>query len=62
MALMNRRLDAQLETIFLMPKEQYTFISSRVVKEVASLGGAVNTFVPPVVERALKQRFTLSGD
>ncbi len=57
MALMNRRLDAQVETIFLMPKEQYTFISSRVVKEVAALGGEVNSFVPPIVENALKQRF-----
>ncbi len=54
MALMNRRLDAHLETIFLMPKEQYTFISSRVVKEVAALGGEVNDFVPPVVQQALK--------
>jgi pantetheine-phosphate adenylyltransferase len=57
MALMNRRLDAQIETIFLMPKEQYTFISSRVVKEVAALGGDVNSFVPPAVEQALKNQF-----
>ncbi|MCX7914747.1 MAG: pantetheine-phosphate adenylyltransferase [Verrucomicrobiae bacterium] len=53
MALMNRRLDPAIETIFLMPKDEYTFLSSRVVKEVAGLGGDVSSFVPRIVERAL---------
>lgn len=53
MALMNRRLDASVETIFLMPKDEYTFLSSRVVKEVAGLGGDVSSFVPRIVETAL---------
>ena len=56
MALMNRRLDASVETIFLMPKDEYTFISSRLVKEIAGLGGDVSAFVPPDVQRALKQK------
>jgi len=56
MALMNRKLDATVETIFLMPKDEYTFISSRVVREIAGLGGDVSAFVPPPVQRALKQK------
>ncbi len=56
MALMNRRLDARLETVFLTPKEDCTFISSRIVKEVARLGGDVSAFVPPVVARTLTTR------
>jgi len=59
MALMNRKLEATVETIFLMPKEEYTYLSSRIVKEIARLGGEVGEFVPPcVVEgfaRKLKQ-------
>jgi pantetheine-phosphate adenylyltransferase len=53
MALMNRKLNQQLETIFMMPKGAYTFLSSKLVKEVASLGGEINPFVPPHVEKAL---------
>ena len=56
MALMNRKLDAGIETIFLMPKDEYTFISSRLVKEIAALGGDVSDFVPRDVQRALKRR------
>ena len=56
MALMNRKLDARIETIFLVPKDEYTFISSRLVKEVAALGGAVSDFVPRAVEQALKTK------
>ena len=59
MALMNRKLEPKVETIFLMPKDEYTFISSRLVKEIAGLGGDVSTFVPPVVQEALKKK--LSG-
>ena len=46
MALMNRKLESDVETIFLMPKEEYTYLSSRIVKEIARLGGDVSTFVP----------------
>lgn len=57
MALMNRRLHPKLETIFLTPQEEFTFLSSRIVKEVARLGGDVQSFVPPPVVEALRQRF-----
>ena len=51
MALMNRKLEPSVETIFLMPKEEYTYLSSRIVKEIARLGGDIAKFVPiPVVE------------
>ena len=53
MALMNRKLEAKVETIFLMPKEEYTYLSSRIVKEIARLGGDVTAFVPPAVALAL---------
>jgi pantetheine-phosphate adenylyltransferase len=56
MALMNRRLQPQLETIFLLAGEQYSFISSRLVKEVISLGGNIAGFVPPTVEKRLRAR------
>ena len=56
MALMNRRLEPKVETIFLMPKDEYTFISSRLVREIAWLGGDVSNFVPAGVQRALKQK------
>ncbi len=56
MALMNRKLDQKIETIFMMPKETYTFISSRIVKEIARLGGDVSPFVPPHVVTALKKK------
>jgi pantetheine-phosphate adenylyltransferase len=57
MALMNRRLETRLETLFLTPKEDYTFLSSRIVKEVAKLGGEVSPFVPPAAAARLKTRF-----
>lgn len=57
MALMNRKLDGNVETIFLMPKEEYTYLSSRLVKEIARLGGDVSKFVPAVVAKALQQKF-----
>jgi pantetheine-phosphate adenylyltransferase len=57
MALMNRRLDPKLETIFLTPQEEFTFLSSRIVKEVARLGGDVTAFVPPPVAAALREKF-----
>lgn len=57
MALMNRRLEPALETLFLMPKEEYSYVSSRLVKEVARLGGDVSSFVPGCVARALRACF-----
>lgn len=57
LALMNRKLDERVETIFMMPKDTYTFLSSRIVKEIARLGGDVRQFVPDLVEAALKRRF-----
>ena len=57
MTLMNRRLNNDLETVFLMPSEQYSFISSSLVKEVVSLGGDVSELVPPSVKGALNQKF-----
>src|SRR5439155_11122265 len=53
MALMNRKLEGNVETIFLMPKEEYTYLSSRLVKEIARLGGDVSKFVPSLVASAL---------
>ena len=53
LALMNRKLEPTIETIFMMPRETYTFLSSKLVKEIARLGGDVSAFVPPHVERAL---------
>lgn len=57
MALMNRKLQGSVETIFLMPKEDYTYLSSRLVKEIARLGGDVSKFVPADVARALQDKF-----
>jgi pantetheine-phosphate adenylyltransferase len=57
MALMNRKLKDTVETIFLMPKEEYTYLSSRLVKEIARLGGDVAKFVPGGVVTALGKKF-----
>ena len=57
MALMNRKLEAAVETIFLMPKEEYTYLSSRLVKEIARLGGDVSEFVPAAVATMLGKKF-----
>lgn len=56
MALMNRKLNDTMETVFLMPNEQYTYLSSNVVREIARLGGDVSKFVPPMVRKALRQK------
>lgn len=58
MALMNRRLRPDIETVFLMAGEAYSFISSRLVKEVISHGGSITGLVPPSVEQRLKARFS----
>ncbi len=59
MALMNRRLRPEIETVFLMAGEAYSFLSSRLVKEVISLGGNITGLVPPVVATRLQQRMPL---
>jgi pantetheine-phosphate adenylyltransferase len=56
MALMNRHLEPMLETVFMMPAEQYTYLSSRLTKEVFSLGGSVSGLVPAVVEDWMKKK------
>ena len=57
MALMNRKLRSTVETVFLMPHEKYTYISSRLIKEVSSFGSAVTGMVPPGVEKRLAEKF-----
>jgi len=57
MALMNRKLDDTIETIFLMPREDCTYLSSRIVKEISRLGGDVSGFVPSSIVKALRERF-----
>jgi len=57
LATMNRHLDAGVETVFLTPSEEYMFISSSLVREIASMGGDVSKFVHPAVNTALKNRF-----
>ena len=59
MALMNRKLSDTVETVFLMPHERYTYISSRLIKEVASFGTAVTGLVPPIAEKRLAEKFPL---
>ncbi len=56
LALMNRKLNERVETIFMMPRDTYTFLSSRIVKEIARLGGDITSFVPANVARALMER------
>jgi pantetheine-phosphate adenylyltransferase len=56
MALMNRHLEPMLETVFMMPAEQYTYLSSRLTKEVFNLGGDVSGLVPPAVEQAMRRK------
>lgn len=62
MAHMNRRLNTDIETVFLMPSEEYSFLTSTMVKEVASFGGSVKGLVPEVVEKALKEKFKIVED
>ncbi len=56
MALMNRRLNGEVETVFMMPAEPYTYVSSRLVKEVVALGGSVHGLVPDNVEARLREK------
>jgi pantetheine-phosphate adenylyltransferase len=57
MALTNRKLKPRIETLFLMPKQDYSYVSSSNVRTVASLGGDISQFVPPLVQQALEARF-----
>jgi len=59
MALMNRRLSNRVETVFMLPAESYSFLSSKLVKEVAALGGEIHGFVPADVESRLNRKFHL---
>ena len=56
MALMNRRLNSKIETVFMMPADQYSYISSRLIKEVFALGGRVHGLVPELVETRLREK------
>jgi pantetheine-phosphate adenylyltransferase len=56
MALMNRRLESAIETVFMMPAEKYSYLSSRLVREIAHLGGDIKGLVPPVVEQRLRAK------
>ena len=56
LALMNRKLNERIETIFMMPKDTYTFLSSKIIKEIARLGGNITDFVPPHVQSALLKK------
>lgn len=56
MALMNRKLCPKLETVFMMPAEQFSYVSSRLVRELAHLGGSITDFVPEMVEQRLKEK------
>jgi pantetheine-phosphate adenylyltransferase len=57
MALMNNKLDSEIETIFIMTSSKYSFLSSSIIKEVSSFGGCVRGLVPPIVEKRLKQKY-----
>ena len=59
MALMNRRLSNKVETVFMLPAESYSFLSSKLVKEIAQLGGSIHGFVPADVEKRLRDKFRI---
>ena len=56
MALMNRKLEPQLETVFMLPGESYSYLSAKLVREIAHLGGPLTGLVPPVVEQRLRSK------
>jgi pantetheine-phosphate adenylyltransferase len=59
MAHMNRRLNSKIETVFMMPSEQYSYLTSTIIKEVASFAGSVKGLVPAEVEIALREKFKI---
>ena len=56
MALMNRKLEPNIETVFMMPAEAYSYLSSRLVREISQLGGTIHGLVPPIIEQRLKKK------
>ena len=60
LALMNRKLAPKTETVFLIPSEKYTYLSSNLIKDVARFNGDINQFVPEIVEKKLKEKFEFS--
>ena len=60
MALMNRRIEPTIETVFMMPAETYSYVSSRLVKEVFQLGGTIDGLVPPLIEQRMKEKMNNS--
>jgi pantetheine-phosphate adenylyltransferase len=56
---MNRRLSNKIETVFMMPAESYTFLSSKLVKEVFMLGGSLEGLIPDIVNKALREKFKI---
>jgi pantetheine-phosphate adenylyltransferase len=56
MALMNRKLEPRIETVFMMPAEAYSYLSSRLVREIAQLGGSVKDLVPTIIEERLRAK------
>jgi pantetheine-phosphate adenylyltransferase len=56
MALMNRKLEPNIETVFMMPAEAYSYLSSRLVREISQLGGTIHGLVPPMIEERLKKK------
>ncbi len=61
MALMNRKIDQRVETIFMLPAEKYSYLSSRIVREIAHLGGPLTGFVPELVEQKLREKVKANG-
>ena len=61
MALMNRKIDQRVETIFMLPAEKYSYLSSRIVREIAHLGGPLSGFVPELVEQKLREKVKGNG-
>jgi pantetheine-phosphate adenylyltransferase len=61
MALMNRKIDQRVETIFMLPGEKYSYLSSRIVREIAQLGGPLTGFVPELVEQKLREKVKANG-
>jgi pantetheine-phosphate adenylyltransferase len=60
MALMNRKLEESITTVFLMPNEKYTYLNSTIVRQLASFGADISSFVPPCVEEKLKDKYRVS--
>jgi pantetheine-phosphate adenylyltransferase len=61
MALMNRSLDSRIETVYLMPSEEYSFLTSSLIKEVARYGGDISRLVPPIVKEMLEKKYAIQG-